>query len=170
MPLPLIWNHPQDPDVIGILGSTVSPPKCTVNGHGGRPLSEPLLAPHSPQTNSGYDSLSVCAHRLPSREASNRCLSWTLLAFEGGIKFLCLGVERGERARGARYTRCTRSLWHAVLQGDVRRLRQAPDECGAPKHSLLHLILPSALVSLVRKTGITRKGTLASFGVRPAMA
>eukprot|EP00283_Hemiselmis_rufescens_P009878 CAMPEP_0173425102 /NCGR_PEP_ID=MMETSP1357-20121228/4900_1 /TAXON_ID=77926 /ORGANISM="Hemiselmis rufescens, Strain PCC563" /LENGTH=101 /DNA_ID=CAMNT_0014388477 /DNA_START=15 /DNA_END=320 /DNA_ORIENTATION=+ len=44
----------QDPDVSNILGSTLSPPKVFKGSQGGRPLSEPMLAPHSPQTNNGY--------------------------------------------------------------------------------------------------------------------
>uniref|UniRef100_A0A7S1GYR1 Uncharacterized protein n=1 Tax=Hemiselmis andersenii TaxID=464988 RepID=A0A7S1GYR1_HEMAN len=44
----------QNPDVVSILGSTLSPPKVYKTSQGGRPLSEPMLAPHSPQTNNGY--------------------------------------------------------------------------------------------------------------------
>eukprot|EP00285_Hemiselmis_virescens_P000072 CAMPEP_0173378286 /NCGR_PEP_ID=MMETSP1356-20130122/1470_1 /TAXON_ID=77927 ORGANISM="Hemiselmis virescens, Strain PCC157" /NCGR_SAMPLE_ID=MMETSP1356 /ASSEMBLY_ACC=CAM_ASM_000847 /LENGTH=104 /DNA_ID=CAMNT_0014331303 /DNA_START=15 /DNA_END=329 /DNA_ORIENTATION=+ len=44
----------QNPDVMHILGSTLSPPKVSKTSQGGRPLSEPMLAPHSPQTNNGY--------------------------------------------------------------------------------------------------------------------
>ena len=39
-----------------IFGSTTSPPKVTAHGHSGRPLSEPMITPHSPQTNNGYPS------------------------------------------------------------------------------------------------------------------
>mmetsp|Transcript_33128 Transcript_33128/g.78474 ORF Transcript_33128/g.78474 Transcript_33128/m.78474 type:complete len:83 (-) Transcript_33128:80-328(-) len=48
-----------DPGVTSILGSTTSPPKVTSHGHSGRPLSEPMITPHSPQTNNGYARNSV---------------------------------------------------------------------------------------------------------------
>jgi hypothetical protein len=47
-------NEAKDPEVVNILGTTLSPPKVSKMGSGGRPLSEPMLAPHSPQTNNGY--------------------------------------------------------------------------------------------------------------------
>ncbi|EKX37386.1 hypothetical protein GUITHDRAFT_116502 [Guillardia theta CCMP2712] len=43
-----------DPMVEGILASSVQLPKSTTHGHSGRPLCEPMITPHSPQTNNGY--------------------------------------------------------------------------------------------------------------------
>jgi hypothetical protein len=70
-PVELTLSLPsQDPDVVSILGSTVSPPKCFKTGNGGRPLSEPLLAPHSPQTNNGYASSNVCSRHALGRSVT----------------------------------------------------------------------------------------------------
>ena len=78
--LSLSW---QDPDVVSILGSTVSPPKCFKTGNGGRPLSEPLLAPHSPQTNNGYASFNVCSRHALGRSVTVVAL-WRRMGMSAG--------------------------------------------------------------------------------------
>lgn len=41
-------------DVEDILNSTSPQPVMTVHKHGGKPLSEAIVGPHSPQTRPGY--------------------------------------------------------------------------------------------------------------------
>jgi len=49
----LILQHLQQ-DVEDILNSTSPQPVMTVHKHGGKPLSEAIVGPHSPQTRPGY--------------------------------------------------------------------------------------------------------------------
>jgi hypothetical protein len=45
----------QDDTVEALKCSTLPGPQMAKHVQGGRPLSEPMLTPHSPQTNNGYN-------------------------------------------------------------------------------------------------------------------
>eukprot|EP00291_Cryptomonas_curvata_P014880 CAMPEP_0172151870 /NCGR_PEP_ID=MMETSP1050-20130122/496_1 /TAXON_ID=233186 /ORGANISM="Cryptomonas curvata, Strain CCAP979/52" /LENGTH=81 /DNA_ID=CAMNT_0012820077 /DNA_START=33 /DNA_END=278 /DNA_ORIENTATION=- len=49
-----ILNDIKDDTVEALKRSTLPVPQMAKHVQGGRPLSEPMLTPHSPQTNNGY--------------------------------------------------------------------------------------------------------------------
>ena len=51
--LMFLWFEEQDPLVEALKATTLPLPQMAKHVQGGRPLSEPMLTPHSPQTNNG---------------------------------------------------------------------------------------------------------------------